>query len=188
MRALLKSVVESRASLWRHVGLFLMLMGPGIITSNVDNDAGGITTYSLAGAHYGQSLLWSLIPIALALILVQEMTVRLGVVSGQGLSDLIRERFGVKTTFYLMIGLVLTNLGNAVAEFAGVASAMEIFGVPRHWSVPPAAFLVWWMVVKGTYRSVEKIFLFACLFYVAYVVATLLAIFVKPEFGPGVLR
>jgi len=156
---------------WKGLLIFLSVVGPGIITANVDNDAGGITTYSLAGAHFGHALLWSLVPIALALVLVQEMTSRLGIVTGQGLADLIRERFGVRITFYLMLCLVVTNFGNAVAEFAGVASAMEIFGVGRAWAVPVAAFLVWWVVVKGTYSTVEKIFLGACVFYVAYIVA-----------------
>jgi Mn2+/Fe2+ NRAMP family transporter len=156
---------------WKGLLIFLSVVGPGIITANVDNDAGGITTYSLAGAHFGHALLWSLVPIALALVLVQEMTSRLGVVTGQGLADLIRERFGVRITFYLMLCLIVTNFGNAVAEFAGVASAMEIFGVGRAWAVPIAAFLVWWVVVKGTYSTVEKIFLGACVFYVAYIVA-----------------
>ena len=149
---------------WKGLLIFLSVVGPGIITANVDNDAGGITTYSLAGAHFGQTLLWSLVPIALALVLVQEMTSRLGIVTGQGLADLIRERFGVRTTFYLMLCLVVTNFGNAVAEFAGIASAMEIFGVDRALAVPIAAFFVWWVVVKGTYSTVEKIFLSACVF------------------------
>jgi Mn2+/Fe2+ NRAMP family transporter len=169
---------------WRGLLIFLSVVGPGIITANVDNDAGGITTYSLAGAHFGQALLWSLVPIAVALVLVQEMTSRLGVVTGQGLADLIRERFGVRITFYLMLCLIATNYGNAVAEFAGIASAMEIFGVGRAWAVPVAAFFVWWVVVKGTYRTVEKIFLGACVFYVAYIVAGVKA---APHW-PGLLR
>jgi NRAMP (natural resistance-associated macrophage protein)-like metal ion transporter len=156
-----------RQKLW----LFLAVMGPGIITANVDNDAGGITTYSVAGAHFGLTLLWSLVPIMVALIVVQEMCARLGVVTGKGLSDLIREQFGVKVTFYVMVALILTNLGNAVAEFAGVAASMELFGVPRFVSVPIAAALVWGLVVKGTYASVEKIFLWACLFYVSYLLS-----------------
>ena len=142
----------------------LMLMGPGIITSNVDNDAGGITTYSLAGAEFGLSMLWSLIPITLVLLLVQEMGARMGVVSGKGLSDLIRERFGVKLTFYLMILLVLTNLGNTLAEFAGIAASLEIFGLSRYLTVPLSILFLMWLAVKGTYKSVEKVFLTACLF------------------------
>jgi Mn2+/Fe2+ NRAMP family transporter len=180
MRAFMKSVVESRAPLWRHIGLFLMLMGPGIITSNVDNDAGGITTYSLAGAQFGLGLVWSLVPIMIALIVVQEMCARMGVVTGKGLQDLIRERFGAKITFYLMIGMFLTNMGNVISEFAGVAAGMEVFGVSKYVSVPISAILVWGIVVKGTYQSVEKIFLFACVFYLAYVVT---GIIVQPDWG-----
>src|SRR5512136_466055 len=175
-----KWVSSSRRSLWRTIGLFFILMGPGIITSNVDNDAGGITTYSLAGAQFGLKLIWSLIPIMIALIVVQEMCARMGVVTGKGLSDLIREKFGAKITFYLMIGMFLTNMGNVVSEFAGVAAGMEIFGVNRFISVPLSAFLVWWMVVKGTYKSVEKAFLVACMFYASYVIT---GIIVKPNWG-----
>jgi NRAMP (natural resistance-associated macrophage protein)-like metal ion transporter len=156
---------------WRKFWLFFALIGPGIITSNVDNDAGGITTYSLAGADYGLTLLWTLIPITGILILIQEMCARMGVVSGKGLSDLIRERFGARITFYLMITLFLTNLGNTVSEFAGIAASMEIFGVSRNLSVPVSAALVWWLVVKGNYKSVEKVFLFACVVYFSYVVS-----------------
>jgi NRAMP (natural resistance-associated macrophage protein)-like metal ion transporter len=157
--------------LTKRLALFFAILGPGIITANVDNDAGGITTYSQAGARYGLATLWIFIPLCLALILVQEMSNRMGVVSGKGLSDLIRERFGVKWTFYLMAGLLVTNLGNILAEFAGVAAAGEIFGVPRFVSVPLAAFFVWAIVLRATYRTVEKVFLIACLFYVSYVVA-----------------
>jgi Mn2+/Fe2+ NRAMP family transporter len=156
----------------------IVLMGPGIITSNVDNDAGGITTYSLAGAQYGLQMLWSLIPITVILIIVQEMGARMGVVSGKGLSDLIRERFGVKLTFYLMILLVLTNLGNIFAEFAGIAASLEIFGISRFFSIPLSILFLMWLAVKGTYNSVEKVFLWACLFYVAYLVTGFLA---KPD-------
>jgi NRAMP (natural resistance-associated macrophage protein)-like metal ion transporter len=164
----------------RWVGLwaFLVLMGPGIITSNVDNDAGGITTYSLAGAEFGLSMLWSLIPITFVLILVQEMGARMGVVSGKGLSDLIRERFGVKVTFYLMILLVMTNLGNTFAEFAGIAASLEIFGLSRYITIPLSIMFLMWLAVKGTYRRVEKVFLTACVFYLAYVVTGFL---VKPD-------
>jgi Mn2+/Fe2+ NRAMP family transporter len=175
-----KWVSSSRRSLWRTIGLFFILMGPGIITSNVDNDAGGITTYSLAGAEYGLKLIWTLIPIMIALIVVQEMGARMGVVTGKGLSDLIREKFGAKITFYLMIGLFLTNMGNVLSEFAGVAAGMEVFGVNKFISVPASAFLVWWMVVKGTYKSVEKAFLVACVFYISYIIT---GIIVKPDWG-----
>lgn len=175
-----KWVSSSKRSLWRTIGLFFILMGPGIITSNVDNDAGGITTYSLAGAEFGLKLIWSLIPIMIALIVIQEMCARMGVVTGKGLSDLIREKFGAKITFYVMIGVFLTNMGNVLSEFAGVAAGMEVFGVNKFISVPASAFLVWWMVVKGTYKSVEKAFLVACVFYVSYIVTGGI---VKPDWG-----
>jgi len=171
-------VSSSRSSLWRTVGLFFILMGPGIITSNVDNDAGGITTYSLAGAQFGLKLVWSLIPIMIALIVIQEMGSRMGVVTGKGLSDLIREKFGAKITFYLMVGMFLTNMGNVISEFAGVAAGMEVFGVNKFISVPVSALLVWWMVVKGTYKSVEKAFLVACVFYISYIIT---GVIVKPD-------
>ena len=156
---------------YRKLGLLFALIGPGIITSNVDNDAGGITTYSLAGAQFGLTLLWTLIPITLALIIIQEMCARMGVVSGKGLADLIRERFGARITFYLMIVLFLTNLGNTISEFAGVAASMEIVGITKYLSVPLAAIFVWWLIVKGNYKSVEKAFLVACLFYVSYIIS-----------------
>ena len=146
----------------------------------MDNDAGGITTYSLAGAQFGLRLIWSLIPIMISLIVVQEMCSRMGVVTGKGLSDLIREKFGAKITFYLMIGMFLTNMGNVISEFAGVAAGMEIFGVSKYISVPISAVLVWGIVVKGTYQSVEKIFLVACVFYLAYIVT---GVIVQPDWG-----
>lgn len=171
---------QARQSYWRRLALVLAVVGPGIITSNVDNDAGGITTYSLAGAEFGLRLLWTLFPITVALILVQDMSARMGAVTGKGLASLIRERFGAAVTFYLMIGLVLTNLANTVAEFAGVAAAMSIFGVPAHWAVPLAAVAVWLLVIKSSYKAVEKVFLWACLFYVAYIVSGFLA---EPDWG-----
>ena len=168
----------SRKGFWRTLAIFFALIGPGIITSNVDNDAGGITTYSLAGSEFGLTLLWTLIPITFALIIVQEMCARMGVVSGKGLSDLIRERFGAKATFYLMIALFFTNLGNTISEFAGVAASLEIFGVSKYFSVPVSAFFVWWLVVKGNYKSVEKVFLVACVFYISYIISGFMA---KPD-------
>jgi len=168
----LKPVTASR---WARFAAVMAVIGPGIITANVDNDAGGIATYSQAGADFGYSLLWTLIPITLALILVQEMTARMGVVTGKGLSDLIRERFGVKATFYVLLALLVANLGNTMAEFIGVAESLEIFGISRWVSVPCVAVIVWVLVVKGTARIVERIFLIACVFYVAYVVAGFLA-------------
>src|SRR6266853_465384 len=126
---------------WRaRAVLFLAVVGPGFITANVDNDAGGIFTYSLAGAQYGYSLLWTMIPITVALVVVQEMSARMGAITGKGLSDLIREEFGFRVTFFLMIALVVTNFGNVIAEFAGVASSLELFHVPRFVVVPLAAF------------------------------------------------
>jgi Mn2+/Fe2+ NRAMP family transporter len=161
---------------WRtRLALFLAVVGPGFITANVDNDAGGIYTYSLAGAQFGYSLLWTMIPITIALIVVQEMASRMGAVTGKGLSDLIREEFGFRVTFFLMLALVVTNFGNVVAEFAGVASSLELFGVSRHIVVPLAALAVWGIVVHGTYSGVEKIFLAASGFYVCYIIAGLLA-------------
>jgi len=164
--------------------LFLSVLGPGIITASVDNDAGGIATYSIAGAHFGYALLWTLIPITVALIVVQEMVARMGVVTGKTLADLIREKFGVRPTFFLLVALVLANLGNTVAEFAGWASAWEIFGVSKYFSVPVGAAAVWFLVVKGTYRVVEKIFLVSCLIFFAYPVAAYLA---RPD-GMAVAR
>ncbi len=180
MKAYFKWVSRTDKPLWKNLSLFFMLMGPGIITSNVDNDAGGITTYSLAGAQFGLKLVWTLIPIMIALIVVQEMCSRMGVVTGKGLQDLIREKFGAKITFYLMIGMFLVNMANVISEFAGVAAGMEIFGVSKYISVPMSAVLVWTMVVKGSYKQVEKVFLVACLFYVSYIISGVL---VKPDWG-----
>lgn len=159
----------------KNIVMFLAVLGPGIITANVDNDAGGITTYSVAGAQFGYSLLWTLIPITIALVVVQEMVARMGIVTGKTLADLIRERFGVKITFYLMICLLIADLGNTVAEFAGWAASMEMFGVNKYIAVPIGAFLVWWLVVKGTYRFVEKIFLFSCTIFVTYIISAFMA-------------
>lgn len=169
---------KARKRFFRSLGIFFALLGPGFITSNVDNDAGGITTYSLAGSEFGLSLIWTLIPITIALIVIQEMCARMGVVTGKGLSDLIRERFGVRLTFYLMIALFFTNLGNAISNFAGVAASMEIFGISKYISVPLSAFFVWWLVVKGSYKSVEKAFLVACAFYLSYIISGFMA---KPD-------
>jgi Mn2+/Fe2+ NRAMP family transporter len=155
--------------------IFLAVVGPGIITANVDNDPGGIYTYSVAGAKFGYTLLWTLIPVTIALIVVQEMAARMGVVTGKGLADLIREEYGFRTTFFLMLCLLAADLGNTVSEFAGLASGMSVFGVSRYIVVPLGAFLVWALVVKGTYRFVEKVFLIACVFYIAYPISSFLA-------------
>ena len=173
-------VIEFRRPTMKKILLFLSILGPGMITANVDNDAGGITTYSMAGAHFGYTLLWTLLPITFALIVVQEMVARMGVVTGKTLADLIREKFGVKATFYLLIALLVADLGNTVAEFSGWASALEIFGVSKYISVPIGAAAVWFLVVKGTYRVVEKIFLVACTIYFTYIVS---AFFAHPQWG-----
>ncbi|HEY7290751.1 MAG TPA: Nramp family divalent metal transporter [Vicinamibacterales bacterium] len=153
----------------------LAVIGPGFITASVDNDAGGIATYSVAGAQFGYSLLWIMIPTTVALVVIQEMSARMGAVTGKGLSDLIREEFGFRVTFFLMIALIVTNFGNIMAEFAGVASSLELFNVSKYIVIPLSAFLVWALVVHGTYSSVEKIFLTASAFYVAYVLSGVLA-------------
>ena len=158
--------------------IFAAVVGPGFITANVDNDAGGITTYSQAGAQFGYMLLWTMIPTTLALIVVQEMASRMGAVTGKGLSDLIREEFGFRITFLMMAGLVITNFGNVLAEFSGIALSLELFNVPKYISVPVCAVVVWLLVVKGSYKSVEKIFLVASFIYVTYIVAGLIA---RPE-------
>lgn len=162
----------------KNILLFLAILGPGVITANVDNDAGGITTYSLAGANFGHTILWVMIPTTVALVVIQEMCARMGAVTGKGLSDLIRETYGVKVTFYVMVALLLTNLGNSVSEFAGIAASLEIFGISKYLSVPAGALLVWLLIVKGSYRLVEKVFLVACMVYIAYPIAAFMA---KPD-------
>ena len=165
-------------SLRRRLTLLLAVVGPGLITSNVDNDAGGISTYTQAGAHYGYALLWSLIPMTIALYVTEEMCARMGVITGKGLSDLIREEFGFRPTFFVMVTGFLVDLANVVAEFAGVAAAMEIFHVSKYIAVPIAALIVWFLVLKGTYRQVEVIFFVACGFYVTYIISAVMA---KPD-------
>ena len=162
----------------RRLILLMAVIGPGLITSNVDNDAGGISVYTQAGAQYGYALLWSLIPMTIALYVTEEMCARMGVVTGKGLSDLIREEFGFRPTFFVMIAGFFVDLANVVAEFAGVAAAMEIFHVSKYIAVPLAAMLVWILVIRGTYRQVEVIFLFACVLYLSYVFSAVLA---RPE-------
>jgi NRAMP (natural resistance-associated macrophage protein)-like metal ion transporter len=161
---------------WKSGALvFLAVVGPGIITANVDNDAGGILTYSQAGAQYGFQLLWTMIPITLALIVVQEMSARMGAVTGKGLSDLIREEFGLRITFLMMLGILITNFGNVVTEFIGIATSLELFGLSRYITVPVCGVIVWLIVVKGQYKSVEKVFLAASFFYITYIFAGALA-------------
>jgi NRAMP (natural resistance-associated macrophage protein)-like metal ion transporter len=170
---------------WRsRLAVFMAVVGPGFITASVDNDAGGIATYSVAGAQFGYALLWVMIPTTIALVMIQEMSSRMGAATGKGLSDLIREEFGFRVTFFLMVALVIANYTNIVAEFAGVASSVELFGISKYIVVPLAALFVWALVVHGTYNSVEKIFLSASLFYVAYVVSGVLA---RPDWKAAAL-
>lgn len=162
----------------QHLLIFFSVIGPGFITAVVDNDAGGIFTYSQAGARWGYLPLWTLLPITVLLIVTQEMCSRMGAVTEKGLSDLIREEFGLRVTFFMMLALVLANLTNVMANFAGVASSLELFHVSRYISVPLAALAVWLLIVKGTYASVEKVFLFACSLYICYIASGIL---VKPD-------
>ena len=174
------SIRQRFTSLRRRWLLLLAVVGPGIITTTVDNDAGGITTYSVAGAHYGYGLMWALPLAGLALVFAQEMSARLGVITGKGLADLIREKFGVRWTVLIIGIMVFTNWANTVSEFAGVAASMEIFGVSKYIAVPLAAVGVWLLVVKASYKSVERIFLLGSAFYLAYVAS---AILVRPPWG-----
>jgi Mn2+/Fe2+ NRAMP family transporter len=194
-----KAQIEARWSAWterldrwrkvlrpfqKRIALILAVVGPGLIVSNVDNDAGGIYTYAQSGAQYGYMVLWSLIPMTIVLYVSLEMCSRMGAITGKGLSDLIREEFGFRVTFFLMTLVLIINLGNVMAEFTGVAYAMDVFGVSKYISVPLAAILVWALVVKGTAARVEKIFLTVCLIYLTYVISALLA---KPEWLVAVL-
>jgi Mn2+/Fe2+ NRAMP family transporter len=177
-----------RKSIWRNVALFLAILGPGIITGSVDNDAGGITTYSVAGALYGYNLIWTLIPSFLVLIIIQEMNARMGIVTGKGLADLIRENAGVKITFFIFIGLLVADIGNTTTEFAGVAGSLEIFSVSKYISVPIVAIMIWVMVVKGNYKIAERIFLVFSVALLMYVVSALMG---KPhwqEIGHSVIH
>ncbi len=167
------------------IAIFFSVIGPGFITAMVDNDAGGILTYSQAGAKYGYLPLWTLLPITILLIVTQEMCSRMGAVTEKGLSDLIREEFGLRTTFVVMALLVLANLTNVMANFAGIATSLELFGVSRFISVPIGALIVWLLIVKGSYESIEKIFLFACIVYVAYIVSGVL---VKPDWKEAAIN
>jgi NRAMP (natural resistance-associated macrophage protein)-like metal ion transporter len=174
---------ESKISikkLLKRAAIFLAILGPGIITGSVDNDAGGITVYSVAGATYGYGLIWTLIPSFVVLLVIQEMNARMGIVTGKGLSDLIRENAGLKLTFFIFIGLLLSNIGNTTTEFAGVAGSMEIFGVSKYISVPVVAIMVWFLVVKGTYKIAERIFLIFSVSLLTYVVSALMS---KPHWA-----
>ncbi len=162
-------------SRWKSIAIFLSIMGPGIITANIDNDASGITTYSVAGARFGYALLWTLIPTTIALVVIQEMVARMGAVTGKGLSDLIRENYGVRATFFMMIALFIANLGTTVANFAGWAASMEILGISKYVMIPTGALAIWMLVTRGSYRFVERILLFACLIYFGYVISGILS-------------
>ncbi len=162
------------------VFIFLSVLGPGLITAMVDNDCGGILTYSLAGAQYGYNLIWTFIPMIFSLIVAQEMGVRMGIISGKGLASLIREKVGVKITMFIMIGLLIANFGNTLAEFSGIVVSSEIFGVPPVISVILAAIIIWLLVIKGNYKNVEKIFIILSLVYISYILAGLMA---NPDWG-----
>jgi len=171
---------KNKKSIFAQIGIFLAILGPGIITGSVDNDAGGITTYSVAAAVYGYNLIWTLIPSFIVLVVIQEMNARMGIVTGKGLADLIRENAGVKITFFIFIGLLIADIGNTTTEFAGVAGSMEVFGVSKYISVPIVGFLIWFMVVKGTYKIAERIFLLFSVSLLMYVVSALMG---KPHWG-----
>ncbi len=185
---MLRSFQHKRKIYLRNIALFFVLLGPGIITGSVDNDAGGITTYSVAGALYGYKLLWTLIPAFIVLLIIQEMNARMGIVTGKGLADLIRENSGVKVTFFIFVGLLLADIGNTTTEFAGVAGSMQVFGVSKYIAVPIAAFIVWFLVVKGNYKIAERIFLIFSAALLMYIVSALMG---KPhwnEIGTAIIR
>src|SRR5665811_2186091 len=164
---------KNKKTFFTQLAIFAAILGPGIITGSVDNDAGGITTYSIAGALYGYKLIWTLIPSFIVLIIIQEMNARMGIVTGKGLADLIRENAGVKVTFFIFVGLLCADILNTTTEFAGVAGSMQIFGVSKYISVPIVAFAVWALVVKGNYRIAEKIFLVFSVALLSYVISAL---------------
>lgn len=177
-----RGTLRVRRTMERRTGFiaYLAVIGPGMVAANAGNDAGGIATYSTAGAEFGYTLLWTFVPILISLGLVQEMCARMGVVTGKGLADLIRERFGVRLTMVFMAALLIANAGVTVSEFVGIAAATELFGVPRYASVPLAAFSVWWLVVKGSYRRVERVFLVMSLVFLGYIVSAFMA---RPDWG-----
>lgn len=181
-RRLMRGARGVRRTVARRPRLFtyLAILGPGMITANAGNDAGGIATFASVGAHFGYSLLWVLIPIAISLGIVQEMCARMGAVTGKGLADLIRERFGVRWTALVMLSLLIANAGVTVSEFVGIAAAAELFGISRFWAVPLAAILVWWLVAQGSYKKVEKAFLLMSLVFLGYIVSAFMA---RPDWG-----
>jgi NRAMP (natural resistance-associated macrophage protein)-like metal ion transporter len=173
-------IKQKGSQFFKKLAIFFAILGPGIITGSVDNDAGGIATYSVAGAMYGYGLIWTLIPSFIVLLVVQEMNARMGIVTGKGLSDLIRENAGMKITFFIFIGLLISNIGNTTTEFAGVAGSMEIFGISKYFSVPVVALMIWFLVVKGTYKIAERIFLVFSVSLLTYVVSAIMS---KPDWG-----
>lgn len=173
-------IKQSGSRFFKKLAIFFAILGPGIITGSVDNDAGGIATYSVAGAMYGYGLIWTLIPSFIVLLVVQEMNARMGIVTGKGLSDLIRENAGMKITFFIFLGLLFSNIGNTTTEFAGVAGSMEIFGISKYLSVPIVAVMIWFLVVKGTYKIAERIFLIFSVSLLTYVISAIMS---KPEWG-----
>jgi Mn2+/Fe2+ NRAMP family transporter len=182
------SIKQKGSQFFKKLAIFFAILGPGIITGSVDNDAGGIATYSVAGAMYGYGLIWTLIPSFIVLLVVQEMNARMGIVTGKGLSDLIRENAGMRITFFIFIGLLFSNIGNTTTEFAGVAGSMEIFGISKYISVPVVAVMIWFLVVKGTYKIAERIFLIFSVSLLTYVVSALMS---KPEWreiGSAIIR
>ncbi len=179
---------KTKSNFWRNFLLFLSILGPGIVTGSVDNDVGGITTYSVAGATYGYNLIWTLIPAFVVLFVVQEMNARMGIVTGKGLADLIRENAGVKVTFFIFSALLFTDIGNTTTEFAGVAGSMNIFGVSKYISVPLVAFAVWILVVKGTYKFAERVFLTFSLALLSYIVSALMGHPDWGDIGSSILR
>src|SRR5580765_5454676 len=171
---------------WKiRVLIFFAVVGPGFITANVDNDANGIVTYSQAGAQFGHMLLWTMVPVTLALIVVQEIAARMGAVTGKGLSDLIREEFGFRITFFMMLAILFINFGNILGEFAGIAGSLELFGLSKYYTVPVCAVIVWLVVVKGQYKGVEKIFLVASFIYLTYIFSGIIAMHSASQGGAG---
>ncbi|MEI6574881.1 MAG: Nramp family divalent metal transporter [Bacteroidota bacterium] len=174
------TIKSKRISLWKRLAIFMAILGPGIITGSVDNDAGGITTYSVAGAVYGYNLLWTLVPAFFVLVVIQEMNARMGIVTGKGLADLIRENSGLKATFFIFLAQLTTDIGNTTTEFAGVAGSMQVFGVSKYISVPLVGVGVWFLAVKGNYKLVERVFLIFSVFLLSYVISAIMG---KPEWG-----
>lgn len=173
------ALIRRRVSSYRFFA-YLAILGPGIIAANAGNDASGIATYSSVGATYGYTLLWAFVPISISLVVVQEMCVRMGVVTGKGLADLIREQFGVRWTALVMLALLIANTGVIISEFVGIAQASELFGISRYITIPLASLAIWWLVVKGSQKRVERVFLTMSLVFFAYIISAFLA---KPDWA-----